>query len=297
MNRKTELILSIDAGTQSIRSALVDVRGNIRHIVKVPIEPYFSEHPGWAEQDPDYYWKMLCLSCRQVLQKAGTGALSALKGVTLTTQRATMINVDENGSPLRPAIIWLDQRKADSRKILPGFARPLLRAANLLTTVEEAVRNCEANWIVQNQPQIWKKTHRYLLLSGFFTHRLTGEFVDSTGNNVGYLPFDKKTYDWAGDLDFKWRLFKIEREKLPRLVKPASVLGQVTARASRETGIPRGLPVVAAGTDKGCEILGAGCLTPETGCLSFGTTATFNVTMKKYVELFSQMPQIGRAHV
>ena len=152
------------------------------------------------------------------------------------------------------------------------------------------MRNCDANWIRQHQPDIWKKTHKYLLLSGFFTHRLTGEFTDSIGNNVGYLPFDKKTYDWGARFDIKWYLFNIEKEKLPKLVKPSGILGYVTKKASRETGIPAGLPVIAAGTDKGCEILGAGCMTPEKGCLSFGTTATFNTTMQKYVELFPQIP-------
>ncbi|HOO71501.1 MAG TPA: FGGY-family carbohydrate kinase [Spirochaetota bacterium] len=287
--KHTELILSIDAGTQSIRAALVDLNGNIRHIVRQQIEPYFSRNPGWAEQDPDYYWKMLCLACRGLLGKKDS-LKGALVGVTLTTQRATMINVDEQGRALRPAITWLDQRKADPHGILPGFARPVLKALNLLHTVEEAVRNCDANWMQQHEPSVWKNTHKYLLLSGFFTHRLTGEFADSVGNNVGYLPFDNKTYNWGGKWDIKWRLFKIEREKLPRLVKPAEVLGHITKKASRETGIPEGLPVIAAGTDKGCEILGAGCLTPEKGCLSFGTTATFNTTMQKYVELFPQLP-------
>jgi glycerol kinase len=53
-SKSEELILSIDAGTQSIRAALVDAGGNIIHIVKTPIQPYFSDHPGWAEQHPDY---------------------------------------------------------------------------------------------------------------------------------------------------------------------------------------------------------------------------------------------------
>ena len=113
-NQSKELILSIDAGTQSIRAALIDLNGNILHIVKTPIQPYFSEHPGWAEQQPDYYWDVLCKTTGQLLLNH-----EALKkdivGVTLTTQRATIINVDENGKALRPAIVWLDQRKADAQ--------------------------------------------------------------------------------------------------------------------------------------------------------------------------------------
>ena len=113
-NQSKELILSIDAGTQSIRAALIDLNGNILHIVKTPIQPYFSEHPGWAEQQPDYYWDVLCKTTGQLLLNHET-LKKDIAGVTLTTQRATIINVDENGKALRPAIVWLDQRKADSQ--------------------------------------------------------------------------------------------------------------------------------------------------------------------------------------
>ena len=65
--RDGELILSIDAGTQSMRAALVDPTGTIHHLIKTPIEPDFSERPGWAEQRPDYYWEMLCRTTRQLL--------------------------------------------------------------------------------------------------------------------------------------------------------------------------------------------------------------------------------------
>ncbi len=284
-----ELILAIDAGTQSIRAALIDTGGNIVNIVKTTIVPYYAEHPGWAEQDPDYYWRMLCASCRGLLKKAGR-AKERIAGVTLTTQRATMINLGADGRPLRPAITWLDQRKADASGIIPAAARPLLRAVNKLDLVQGVAEICEANWIRQHQPDIWEKTHKYLYLSGFFTYMLTGEYTDSTSNNVGYLPFNSKTYNWAGPHDIKWRLFQVEREKLPCLVKPSEKMGRITRRASHETGIPAGLPVFAAGTDKGCEILGGGSLTPDIGCMSFGTTATFNTVSNRYIELVPMVP-------
>lgn len=289
-NQNGELILSFDAGTQSIRAVLIDTSGNIVQIVKCLIEPYFSENPGWAEQHTDYYWKTLCDASRELLGRVDHRTREAIVAVTLTTQRATMINIDADGRPLRPACLWLDQRKADSSGMIPAITKPFLKAMGLWERVDNAVQSCEANWIRQNQPDIWEKTHKYLLLSGFFTYMLTGEFADSVANNVGYLPIDSKTYQWAGRFDFKWWLFPIEKEKLPRLVKPSETLGRITPRAAKETGIPEGLPLIAAGTDKGCEMLGAGCLTPETGCLSFGTTATFNTTTKKYIELMSMIP-------
>ena len=126
MNR--ELILAIDAGTQSMRAALVDLAGTIRHLVKTPIEPYFSERPGWAEQQPEYYWEMLCRDDRQLLAESAT-LRDGIAAVTFTTQRVTIVNVDREGNPLRPAIVWLDQRKADARSVLPAFAIPSLKAS------------------------------------------------------------------------------------------------------------------------------------------------------------------------
>ena len=77
----------------------------------------------------------------------------------------------------------------------------------------------------------------------------------------------------------------MEREKLPDLVKPTEMLGRITAKASAETGIPKGLPMIAAASDKACDIIGSGCITPEIFCMSFGTTSTVNVQNSKYIEL------------
>jgi sugar (pentulose or hexulose) kinase len=284
-----ELILSIDAGTQSVRAALVDVHGAIRRLAKTPIEPYFSEQPGWAEQRPDYYWEMLCRTTRRLLSEARPSRGSLL-AVALATQRSTMVNVERDGQPLRPAIVWLDQRKADMRKVLPRAGIALTRLIRQYPFFEYVTEYCRSNWIRQNQPDVWAKTHKYLFLSGFLTYRLTGEFRDSAGNMIGTIPFDVRRFDWAGKGDLKWRLFPVEPEKLPSLVAPAELLGQVTSQASKETGIPEGLPMVAASNDKACDVVGAGCLSPERACISFGTTATINTQISRYVELRPFMP-------
>jgi sugar (pentulose or hexulose) kinase len=294
MKNKEELILTIDAGTQSIRAALVDLKGQIIDLVKTPIEPYFSEFPGWAEQKPEYYWDMLCQSCQTLLEKTGD-LKNNIAGVSITTQRATVVNVDKEGNSLRPAIVWLDQRKADSGKVLSSALRPLLKAVKLHNLVDGAISSCQINWIKQNQPDIWEKTHKYLLLSGYLNFKLTNEFTDSVGSNVGYLPVNTKTFLWAGKHDVKWKLFPAEKEKLPDLVKPGEQIGTITEKAGKETGIPTGLPVIAAASDKACEILGAGCMTPETACLSFGTIATVNTAINRYVEIKTFVPPLPAA--
>jgi len=284
-----ELILTIDVGTQSARAALVDLAGDIRHLVKLPIQPYVSPCPGWAEQEPEYYWRILCESCRGLLAEAGPLA-DRIVGVTITTQRGTYVNVDRKGEALRPAIIWLDRRKASTKGIIPPVSVPFLKLFGLHGLIEFAAQYCRSNWIRQNQPGIWEQTHKFLCLSGYLTHRMTGEFRDSAGNIIGTMPFDVKRLAWAKRWDPKRRLFFVEDEKLPHLVRPGELLGHVTHEAAAATGIAAGLPVIAASNDKACEMLGAGCIAPDIAFVSFGTIATLNTQNANYVELRRMMP-------
>lgn len=287
--RRDALLLAIDVGTQSTRAAIVDLQGGVHHLVRTPVAPYFSTHPGWAEQDPATYWEAVAASCRETLRQAGAD-VGRIVAVTLSTQRGTFVNVDTDGTPLRPAIVWLDQRKASTEGIIPPLAVPLLKAAGVHRFVDYVTRYCRSNWLRQNEPRTWARTHKFLCLSGWVTHRMTGEFRDSAGNILGTMPIDPRRWRWAGRWDPRWRLFHVEPEKLPELVLPGETLGRVTARAAAETGIPAGLPFIAASNDKACEILGAGCLTPETACVSLGTFATLNAHGPRYVELQRLLP-------
>lgn len=286
---QSELILSIDAGTQSIRASLITLKGAILDIVKTEIEPYFSVHPGWAEQDPGYYWKTLCVTCKKLMNKMKFPK-GSIKGVTLTSQRNTVINIDKNGKYLRPAIVWLDQRRAEAESWPSLGAKLMLKSVGMLDAAVYTIKECDANWIRQNQPDIWGKTYKYLFLSGFFNYKLTGEFTDSTANIVGYVPFDYKAHTWAKKSDMKWKMFPMDESILPSVVKPSETLGYISKKASVETGIPAGLPVIAAAADKACEVLGSGCLSPEIACLSYGTTATVETTNEKYVEVIPFFP-------
>lgn len=285
----TELILVFDVGTQSVRAALIDPFGRLVRLVSTPIEPYTSPRPGWAEQDPAYYWEQLCATSRKLL--AGETVLTnRIRGVTLTTQRYTVINVDRAGNPLRPAILWLDQRQAKGAfRSWPRLGR-ILRWSRIATHVLDAQRACKSNWIRQHQPEVWARTDKFLLLSGFLTHRLTGNFVDAAANMVGYLPFDFKRHCWASAWSLKGLCFPIAPKLLPDLVTTTGRLGKITPAAAEATGIPAGLPMIAAAPDRACEVLGAGCRTPEIACLSYGTTATINTANPRYIELKPLLP-------
>ncbi len=284
-----EYILAIDNGTQSVRALLFDLKGNLVDKARVPIEAYFSRHPGWAEQEPDVFWQATSQACQQLWQMTSVPK-EAVAGVTLTTQRGTVINLDANGQPLRPAIIWLDQRRTEGLPPVSGWWGLAFRLVRMSETVAYVQAEAEGNWIRIHQPDIWDRTHKFVLLSGYLTYRLTGRLADSVGCQVTYMPFDYKTQAWAKPSDWKWQAMPIDRDRLVDLVPPAQVIGQITAEASAATGIPAGLPLVAAAADKACEVIGSGCLESHIGCISYGTTATINTTHRRYIEPIPLIP-------
>ena len=284
-----DLFLAIDNGTQSVRALVFDAQGALIDRAGIPLQPPVAPRHGWAEQDPDYFWDKVCATC-QTLWQQGRVKPDELAGLAITTQRGTVVNLDAAGKPLRPAILWMDQRRTEGLAPIRGLWGAGFRLRGATDLVARLQADAEANWIKVHQPDIWRKTHKFLLLSGYLTYRFCGHFVDSVGAQVGYLPFDYKRLAWSNRWDWKWQSLPIRREQLPDLRPPAAQLGQVTREAAAATGLPAGLPIIAGGADKACEVLGTGALEPHVGCLSFGTSATVNITCRKYMEIHPPVP-------
>ncbi|TXH03420.1 MAG: carbohydrate kinase [Nevskiaceae bacterium] len=283
-------LLAIDVGTQSARAIVFDAQGHLLAKAQTPIEPvYHSPQPGWAEQDPETYWNAVRSSCER-LWREGAVKPAEITGLSLTTQRATMICVDGAGRVLRPATVWLDQRRCEQPPDMGPWWNAAFRLAGATPLIRHFQAEAEANWLAQHQPELWRETRRFLFLSGWLTHRLVGDYVDSSGCQVGFVPFDYKRQRWAAPSDFKWRAVAVRPEQLPTLVPPGGRLGTLAAEAAAQLGLPAGLPVIAAAADKACEVLGCGALEPDTAQLSFGTTATINTTQPRYVEVQRMLP-------
>ena len=284
-----QVLLSIDCGTQSLRVLIFSVAGDLLDKEQIQYDPYFSPQPGWAEQNPDLFWISLCKAC-DVLKQRNPEMFSRIAGVGVTTQRASMINVDRDGNVLRPVIIWLDQRKAKPVYVPNPLVRLGLKVVGMDEPIAKTQTDGKCNWIMQQQPEIWEKTFKYLQVSGFLNYRLTGTFQDSVASQIGHIPFNYKKMEWAKPGDLPSRLFPIPAEKLPQLVSPGQKIGEITARAAAETGICEGTPVIACGSDKGCETIGMGVLNQKMASLSFGTTATVQTTTRKYFEPLTFLP-------
>src|SRR5262249_38442068 len=157
---------------------------------QIAFEPtYDSPQPGWAEQDPEVY-RSAVVQCCQRLWSSGALKSADIAGLSLTTQRATMICLDGDGKVLRPAMLWLDQRGCEHPAAMGPLWNPLFRIGGATSLIEHFQRDADANWLAEHSPELWRETKKFLFLSGYLGHWLTGEYVDSSGCQVGYVPFD-----------------------------------------------------------------------------------------------------------
>jgi len=284
-----EQLLAIDVGTQSARALIFDLQGNLLFKAQIPLPEYSAPKPGWAELEPILFWESLCQACHKLWAMPGVDK-AQIAGVALTTQRNVIINLDNDGKPLRPSIHWSDQRRTAGLPNVGGVWGALFAVSGMTNTIRYLQAEAKTNWVCTHQPEIWAKTAKIVLLSGYLTHRMTGRYVDSTGCQVAHLPFDYKKHEWAGSFDWKWKAVPVEPETLVDLVPPAALLGEITNQASEETGIPDGLPLIAAAADKACEVLGSGTLASNICCLSYGSAATINTIHQRYIEVVPLIP-------
>ena len=283
------LLLAIDCGTQSVRALLFDLEGSLVGRAGVPLDGYRSPEPGWVEHDAEAFWAATALACQTLWQTHGH-LRPALRGVAVTTQRGTVMPLDAAGRALAPAITWMDQRRAARVPVIHALWRAAFRLAGVAGTVRYFQREAEANWWAEQRPGLWAKLHKLVLVSGLLHWKLTGRFVDSVGAQVGYLPFDFRRHRWCKAWDWKWQALPLRPDQLPELVPVGGRLGEITAAAAELTGIPAGLPVIAAAADKASEALGAGAMADDVGALSFGTTATVSVCLRRHVEPLPFVP-------
>lgn len=275
-------IIAIDSGTQSIRAVLFDDEGTELAIEQRAFDPYFSLRPGWAEQSTEDYWAKLCTVTNALMDRI-TVEKAQIAAVGITTQRGTVIPMDKDGNALRPAIIWLDQRSVETPPPLGVLGTALFGTAGMLSAIRYAQKHSIFLWIKLNEPEIYRKTRKFVQASGFFVRKLTGEYHDSVGMVTGIWPFEYNKLRWH-PLGIAYPPLGIEKEHCVRLFRPDEVLGRITRQASAETGLPEGLPVVVGAGDKQSELLGAGAVEQSIAEISFGTATAMHVLTRKYIK-------------
>ena len=284
MENNSPLILTIDFGTQSVRTSLINKQGEIEAIVKRKYEPlYISEGKGYAEQDPDFYYNNM-IECLKELSKNNKDKLPRIKGSTIATFRDSSVQLDKELKPLRKSILWLDQRMAKASEKIPLSHRIIFRLVGMGDTIKLNRSRTMAHWIKENEPETWAKVDKYVNISTYLTYKLTGKLVDSAANLTGHYPINFQTRKWYSEKALKAAIFGIPRRMLFELKQPGELIGEFSKEICELTGLPEGIKLYASGSDKACETIGLGALDKSVGAISYGTASTIEVSNQKYHE-------------
>ena len=279
------LILAFDLGTQSLKALLIDKHGKtvLSSQVKYEYPCIPTDVRGKAEQEPDFYYDRLCECARLLKEKDSWNLMKDVIAVTITCIRDTVLILDKDRRPLRNIIVWMDERRAKGKPNPPFLHKLLFAMVGMTETIRLLYKNAFCNWIMEEEPELWAKTDKFVMISSYMNYKLTGVLKDGAANQVGHIPFDYRNRRWM-----KKGLSKcvadIPVEKLVDLVDSPGTVGYINEETSRRTGIPAGLPLISTATDKACEALGLSVMTEDKAAVSLGTASTIQFCSPHYFE-------------
>ena len=265
------LFLGIDAGTTSLKAGLFDEHGNARAVVN---EEYalVTPAPDQAELDPEEYWRACIDAVHRVLARANAPR-DEIVGIGVSSQGETTIAVDANGRALRRALVWLDNRATDqARQIAERFE---LGRVYEITGDPEIVPTwtaCKILWLKQNEPDVFRRAHKFILVEDFLLRRLTGRFATDGAVACTSMLWDIRRGAWWDEM---LGFTGVTRERLSEPVLPGEVVGTLTHEAASELGLMPNARVVACGMDQASGAIGAGNIAP--GMISESTGAALAI--------------------
>jgi xylulokinase len=260
--------LGMDVGTGGTRAVVVDVAGKLIAGAANEHAAFRTAHPGWAEQDPEDWWR--------AAQEAIRGALARtpeprqpIAAIGLTGQMHGAVLLDENGAVLRPSLIWCDTRTQPQCDWLTekiGYERLIELTCN------PALPNFTLTkllWVKEHEPEIFAKIRHILCPKDYVRYRLTGEFAIDVQEASGTLLLDVTHRRWSQEVA---EAAGIAENWLPKVYESPEVCSRISGAAAGLTGLAAGTPVVAGAGDQGAGAVGMGILQPGSVSATIGTS-------------------------
>ena len=262
----TELVLGIDIGTASSKAVLAGPDGAVIAEAERP-HGLSLPRPGWAEHDAEaVWWADILALCRELLP----GRADGVRAVCVSGIGPCLLAADENGAPLRPAILYgIDTRaEAEIAELAERYGEEKILARCGSPLSSQAI-GPKLLWLRRHEPDVWARTRRWFMASSFVVHRLTGEYVLDHHSASQADPL----YDLGeGAFIEPWAEDVAPGLPLPRLVWPGEAVGEVSAGGAEATGLRPGTVVAAGTVDAWSEALSVGVRRPGDLMLMYGST-------------------------
>lgn len=272
---KGDLVVGLDCSTTGTKAIAFDSRGMVAAQASEAI-PLHSPHPGYYEQDPADWWR----SARTVLRRiAGEVDPSRISALSVSNQRETFVALGRSGVPLRPAILWLDERCKDE---VEPFARKIGKKRIQRITgkpPDYAPVVYRLAWMKRHEPHLFARIGMICDVQTYIVGRLTGSFRTSWASADPLGLFDLKNTRWSRIILDALRL---RENQLPGTFPPGTVLGKVSRQASKITGLSTDMLIVAGGGDGQAAGLGSDVLSSRRAYLNLGTAVVAGIYGKEY---------------
>ncbi|MBN2391448.1 MAG: xylulokinase [Anaerolineae bacterium] len=269
-------ILAHDLGTTGNKATLYDAEG---HLVGSAFYGYATEyaHPRWAEQNPEDWWKAVCTSTHQLLAQTDVCS-DDVACITFSGQMMAAVPLDKNAQPLRPAIIWADQRSTGQVNWL--LERLTFNEMYTITghRLSESYSLLKMLWIRDHQPDIYRNTHKFVHAKDAMIARLTGNFVTDMSDASGMDLYDLATGTWSPRI---LEAADVDPAQLPDVHSSIDVVGEVLPSVAEEVGVAAGTPVVTGGGDGVCASTGAGVVAEGAAYNYVGSSAWIALATSK----------------
>lgn len=259
-------ILGIDLGTSSVKAMLFDAE---QGVIAVRAEEYGVDiaHPGWAQQSPALWWESLVRVLRW-LESHYREAYRSVCAVGYSGQMHGMVLTDAKGQPVRPAVIWLDQR-ADRQLEEIGAVLSEEDMGNVFCNrVSSGFAFPSLLWVREQEPEIFARAAHFLSPKDYIRYKMTGEIGAEVVDASSTTLFATGERDWAWEVIDR---FHLPPQMFPKVHESADIAGTVTAQCEAQTGLPAGIPVIYGSGDQPAQSIGNGVIGPGRIISNIGT--------------------------
>ncbi len=261
-------LLGIDIGTSGTKTLICDRKGRVL-ATAVAEHDLSSPRPGWSEQDPLQWWSATCQATKAVLKKAKTSGRQ-ITGIGLSGQMHGSVFLGDGTRPLRPALLWNDQRTAEQcaqiESRVGGRQRLIQMVGNPALTGFTAPKIL---WVRQHEPRVYEKTRHILLPKDYIRLCMTGEYATEVGDASGTLLLDVAARKWNEQV---LSLLEIDRALLPACFESHVVTGVLSRQAAKEMGLVEGIAVVGGSGDQPAGAVGNGIVSGGIVSATMGTS-------------------------
>ncbi len=263
-------LLGIDAGTTSVKAAIFSPDGRCAGIGREEYQ-LDAPSPDRAQLNPERYWQACVKTVREALLAAGIKP-DEIVAIGVSSQGETTITLDAAGRPIYPALVWLDNRAVEQAASL---AQRFGRVAYAHTGIPEIIPTWPASkilWIRENEPDVFARAAKFLLVQDYLIYRLTGRLVTDGSVSCTSLHYDFIRHRWWEDI---LQAVGITTEQLPEILPAGTAVGKLSPEAASDLGLTTQSLVVLGGMDQSVGAIGAGNYRP--GILSETTGAALTV--------------------